>query len=155
MDWKNAYCVGIHEIDVQHKTVTGCISRIEQAVASRERWSDVNAALVSLSTHVHNHFILEESLMRIHDFPQLQEHANVHWEFLAQLRTLQEQSLTNNVLTDGVKFLQEWWDAHIQTHDKSYALHFLKHMALVETLTLAASATLQNAGRCTVSALQE
>jgi len=100
----------------------------EQAVATNAGWADVNAAFARLSVDAQNHFILEESLMGIYDFPGLHEHANEHWRFLADLRTLQEDPPTE--LAHRVNLLSERLDAHIQTWDKSYALHILKRLAL-------------------------
>lgn len=128
MDWKQAYYVGIHEIDEQHKALVEHVSDIERVLAKNEPWPAVGAAFSRLYAHAQNHFILEESLMRIHDFPRLHEHANEHWRFLAELRTFQELSLVE--LARGVDLLRECLDAHIQTWDKSYALHVLKRLAL-------------------------
>ncbi len=129
MEWKKEYSVGIREIDEQHKMITECISSIEQAVAQYDRPS-ADAAVVRLADLAQAHFALEESLMRIHDYPRLEEHADAHKQFSAHLRTLQEPFLTTDVFRDRIEFLQEWWDRHVQEHDKSYALHFLKVTAL-------------------------
>ena len=129
MEWKNEYRVGIHEIDEQHKTLIECISSIEQAVARYDRQS-TDAALVRLADLARIHFTLEESLMRIHDYPRLEEHADDHKRFSLHLRTLQERFVTTDVFRDKIQSLHEWWDEHIHKHDKTYALHFLKYAAL-------------------------
>ena len=129
MEWKNEYLVGIHEIDQQHKTFTECISSIEQAVARYDRRS-ADAALVRLADLGQVHFTLEECLMRIHDYPRLEEHADDHRQFSVHLSTLQERFLTTDVFNDRIRFLHQWWDTHVQKHDKSCALHFLKYRAL-------------------------
>jgi len=128
MDWKQAYHIGIHEIDEQHRELVKNISAIEHTVGNDAQRSEVVAAVTALSVHAQNHFLLEESLMRIHDFPRLHEHANEHWRFLAELRILQDHSLTN--LPQSVDLLREWLDFHIQTWDKPYALHVLKRLTL-------------------------
>lgn len=128
MEWKEEYLVGIHEIDAQHKTLTECISSIERAVAQYDRQS-ADAALARLADLAQAHFTLEESLMRILDYPRLEEHADDHKQFSVQLRTLQERSLTTDVFKDRIEALQTWWGSHVQRHDKSYALHFLKYTA--------------------------
>ncbi len=129
MKWKNEYSVGIHEIDEQHKTLTECISSIEQAVARCDPQA-AHVAVVRLVDLVQAHFTLEECLMRIHDYPRLEEHADDHKQFSAHVKTLHERFLTTDVSHDKIEFLHEWWDTHVQKHDKSCALHFLKHAAL-------------------------
>ena len=128
MDWKEAYRTGIREIDEQHKTLVEHISGIEQAVAKNEGRSGLTAAFAGLFALAQEHFIEEESLMQLHEFPELHEHANEHWRFLADMRALQEQSL--NELSHAVDLLRERFDTHIQVWDKSYAFHVLKRLAL-------------------------
>ena len=129
MEWKKEYSVGIHEIDEQHKTLTECISGIQQAVARYDRQS-ADAALARLADLAQFHFTVEESLMRIHDYPRLEEHADDHKQFSVRLRAPQEPFLTTDVFRERIDFLHAWWDRHVQKHDKSYALHFLKYTAL-------------------------
>ena len=129
MEWKKEYAVGIHEIDEQHKTLTECITSIEQAVARYDRPS-ADAALARLADLAQTHFTVEESLMRIHDYPRLEEHADDHRQFSVHLSMLQERFLTTDVFRDRIEFLQEWWHTHVDKHDKPCALHFLKRTAL-------------------------
>ena len=129
MEWKKEYSVGIHEIDEQHKEITACISSVEQAVARYDRQS-VDSALMRLGDLARVHFAVEESLMRIHDYPHLEEHADDHKQFSDHLRALQEPFVTTDVFRDRIEFLHQWWDMHVQKHDKSCALHFLKSTAL-------------------------
>lgn len=129
MDWKDDYSVGIREIDDQHRALAECISGIEQAVARYDRGS-ADAAVIRLADLAHIHFTVEESLMRIHDYPRLEEHADDHRQFSVHLRTLQEPFLTKDVFRDRVEFLHAWWDTHVQKHDKSYASHFLRYTVL-------------------------
>ena len=129
MEWKKEYAVGIHELDEQHKALTECISSIEQAVARYDRPS-ADAALARLADLAQTHFTVEESLMRIHDYPRLEEHADDHKLFSVHLKTLQERFIPTGVFHDRIEFLHAWWDAHVQKHDKSCALHFLKYQAL-------------------------
>jgi hemerythrin-like metal-binding protein len=116
-------------IDEQRKTFTECISSIEQAVAQYDRRS-ADAALARLAYLAQAHFTLEESLIWIHDGPRLEDHADGHKQFSVYLRTLRERFLATNVFRDRIKFLQERRNTHVEQHDKSFALHFLKYAAL-------------------------
>ena len=130
MEWKKEYAIGIEEIDVQHLRLTEGVSRVEQAVGRAEGWSAVHGALGRLANLAKTHFSVEESVMRIHDYPLLEEHADQHRQFYADLIRLQERSLTTDLSPKRVEFLQQWWDAHFQEYDKSYALHVLKRKTL-------------------------
>ena len=129
MEWNKDYRVGIRDIDDQHQAIAQCIASIKQALTQSDPRS-AHAGLVCLADLAQAHFALEESLMRIHDFPRLEEHADDHKRFSVHLRTLQERFLTTDVFHDRIHALHDWWDEHIQKHDKAYALHFLKRMAL-------------------------
>ena len=129
MEWKKEYLVGIREIDEQHKTIIECISGIQKAAARYDRPS-TDEGVVRLADLAQAHFTLEESLMRILDYPRLDEHADDHKTFSAHLRTLQEHFVTTDVFHHRLEIFQQWWDTHVQKHDKSYALHFLKYTAL-------------------------
>ena len=129
MDWKADYSVGIHEFDEQHKTLIDCISRIERAVARYDRPS-ADEAIVHLAELTRVHFAVEESLMRIHDYPRLEEHADDHKQFSVQLSALQEPFLTTDVFRGRIAVLHKWWETHVPKHDKPCAMHFLKYAAL-------------------------
>jgi hemerythrin len=128
MKWKKEFSVGIHEIDEQHKTLSDCIESVEQAVVGRERWSAVHSAFIRLEEFARIHFAVEESLMRIHDYPGLEEHIHEHWQFSDNLKRLKEKSLTADVSQEMIAFIRAWLDQHVITSDKRYALHFLKRM---------------------------
>jgi hemerythrin len=129
MEWKKEYRVGIHDVDEQHKTLIECITSIEQAVAQYDRQS-ADSALDRLAELTQAHFALEESLMRTCDYPLLDAHADHHEQFSVHLNTLRERFIPPDVFRDRINCLHEWWDTHVQQHDKSYALHFLKYTVL-------------------------
>ena len=128
MKWTKEFSVGIHEIDEQHKILSDCIESLEHAVVGRERWSAVHSAFIRLAEFARIHFAVEESLMRIHDYPGLEEHIHEHWQFSDGLKTLKEKSLTADVSQEMIAFIRAWLDQHVITSDKRYALHFLKRM---------------------------
>jgi len=133
MEWSKEYSVGIHEIDEQHKTLVECVSAIEQAVGQGERRAAVQSALIRLAHFADIHFPVEESLMRIHDYPRLHEHMQDHQRLSDRLRALQEHSLKADVSQDMIEFLKNWLEMHVPDHDKPYAFHFLKRTALRES----------------------
>lgn len=128
MKWSKEFSVGIHEIDEHHRTLWECIASLEEAVIGRERWSAVHSALIRLAEFARIHFAVEESLMRIHDYPGLEEHIHEHWQFSEALKSLKKKALTADVSQEMIDFIRGWLDEHVITSDKRYALHFLKRM---------------------------
>ena len=130
MDWNEEYAVGIAEIDRQHRDFVEHITAVEDAVRQNARWSTVHAALVRLAGFAEIHFAVEESLMRIHDYPHLEEHAHAHHGFREWVRELQQRSLRADLSPGMVDFLRNWIASHIPDQDRRCAFHFLKVSAL-------------------------
>lgn len=125
MKWKNEFSVGIREIDDQHKTLADCVTSVELAVDGRERWLAVHSALVRALDFSRIHFAVEESLMRIHAYPGLEEHIREHRKFSETLMKLQTRTLTSDVSEEMISYLRGWLEAHVTEHDKPLAAHFL------------------------------
>jgi len=125
MKWKQEFSVGIQEIDEQHKTLADCVTSVENAVIGRERWLAVHSALISAADFARIHFAVEESLMRIHAYPGLEDHTLAHRRFTDHLEELQHKSLTVDVSEEMIVFIRGWLEIHVTTQDKHYAQHFL------------------------------
>lgn len=130
MKWTKEFSVGIHEIDQQHQILSDCITSLENAVVGQERWSAVHIALINLTDFAWIHFAVEEALMRIHDYPWLEEHIHEHRQFSEDLKRLNEKALRIDVSQETIAFIRAWLDKHVVESDKRYALHFLKRLAL-------------------------
>jgi hemerythrin-like metal-binding protein len=129
MDWEHEHRVGIQEIDVQHKSILDCTLGIEQAIRRKDQ-AGIQAGLAWLLSLCNLHFMLEESLMRIHEFRDMDEHINHHHKLLAEIDRLHAHSQKAEISLDATTYLKEWWATHIPNYDKAYALHFLKRAAL-------------------------
>lgn len=97
MGWTDALLTGIKEIDDQHKVLFDVIARLELAVSVEEKWSAVHYALVELSSYVTIHFAVEEALMRLHDYPNLDAHIASHRAFSAALADIKKHSIREDV----------------------------------------------------------
>lgn len=126
--WKDEYSVGIDEVDDQHKELISCIASLEQAIESgdeKQRWSAIHYAIVRLSDYARVHFSVEESLMRIFNYPGCVEHIFQHQEFARYLADMERRSLIQDISEDEiVDFLRNWLRTHILVDDKKYAVCF-------------------------------
>lgn len=128
MDKKIDYLLGIQEIDEQHQTLFDCIQRIEQSVSSEERWSAVHYGLVQLADFARIHFSVEESLLRVLGYPELDEHILEHRKFSEKLGELREKSVKTDISEEMANFLRHWLMEHILKVDKAYVPHLLKRI---------------------------
>jgi hemerythrin-like metal-binding protein len=125
MQWKDEYSVGITEIDDQHKGVIEQITVINAAIDNREGWSDVFFKLEKLRDHARFHFALEESLMRMHDYPKQAEHAELHKHFLEKLDQLQMTTLSRQVTMNTINYVSNWYTEHMKTQDKEFVRYII------------------------------
>ena len=125
MQWKEEYSVGITEIDDQHKGVVDLFSVIDSAIESRESWSDIFFKLEQLRDHARFHFSVEESLMRMHDYPKQAEHVDLHKHFLDKLDQLQMTTLSRYVTMNAINYLSNWYTEHLKTQDQEFVRYII------------------------------
>jgi hemerythrin len=82
--WKDAWSIGVPEIDREHAVLVADFARLIDP-AHRDDHEYQRAALDALTGHVCRHFDHEEHLMRVHGYPDLRRHAEVHAMLLKQL----------------------------------------------------------------------
>jgi hemerythrin len=109
------YILGIEEIDAQHREIHEVAAAIAEAVESRDKWHLVHYIVVRLHELLRIHFAVEESVMRIVGYPEIEEHKQVHRELLQRVERLQMATLSEDgsILDQGFAFLP-----HILGHDK-------------------------------------
>lgn len=132
MGWTDNLLTGIHEIDQQHQVLFDVVARLEQAVTSDEKWSAVHFALVELTNFANIHFAVEEALMRMHGFPDLDAHIAAHRAFSADLAEIKKHSIRDDVSNEMTDWLTKWLVDHIGVVDRAYIPH-LRTAALITT----------------------
>jgi hemerythrin len=118
MQWREEYSVGVAEIDDQHRDLVDCIAQLRKSIGAKQRWSVVHAVLVRLADYVRIHFAVEESLMRIHRYPGIEQHLEEHRWFRESLDELKAKTLRMNISEEMTAFLADWLGSHIMRSDK-------------------------------------
>jgi hemerythrin len=121
MNQKTSYSIGIPEIDAQHQQLFECIDRLEAAGDDRQRELAVYYVMDELREYVKIHFSVEEVVMRLFDYPELDKHAAEHQWFASRLESFEQTELRHDVHLEAAKFLREWLVNHIQRSDQRYA----------------------------------
>lgn len=120
MGWTDSLRTGIEEIDAQHQVLFDVFTRLEKAIGQEARWSAVHYALVELDNYVKIHFTVEEALMRLHGYTDIDAHIAQHRDFSARLETLKQHSIQRDVSGDMTQLLKTWLVNHIDKADKAY-----------------------------------
>lgn len=126
--WSDGLSVGIQEIDEQHKVLVDLLNQLNQAIHEKRASEAGIDILTRLAEYTRIHFAVEESLMRIFDYPGFEQHKKEHHALVEQVVKLQEK-LKSGKATIGFElmhFLKIWLTKHIIESDKQYAPFFLE-----------------------------
>ena len=127
VEWSDALSVGIEEIDEQHKVLADLVNRMHQAIHERHGSDVVREILTELAEYTRIHFAVEESLMRILNYPDYENHKAVHEELLKHVVELREkvESGKTAIGFELMHFLKNWLTKHIMEEDMAYSSFFL------------------------------
>lgn len=86
-----------------------------------------DSSIVQLLGLLQEHFAVEETVMRVLGYPELERHIDEHRQFNAELHDLAQKSLRTKegVSSEMVKVFQKWQREHIMKSDRHYADYFL------------------------------
>ena len=125
--WSTDYSVNIKTIDDQHRELVNILNRLFVAVSKREGEKAIAGILDALISYTQTHFALEERLMLLAKYKDLQPHINEHKKLIAQLDQLRTKYLQQEkpIYFEMLSFLKTWLREHIQGVDTKYsaALH--------------------------------
>ena len=127
VQWSDELSVGVEEIDEQHKVLVGLVNEMHDAIHHRRGGEVVSDILAKLADFTRIHFAVEESLMRILNYPGYDEHKEQHEELLRSVVDLAENVSTGKTAIgfELMHFLKVWLTKHIMESDKAYTNHFL------------------------------
>jgi hemerythrin len=127
--WQDDYSVGLQEIDEQHKCLINLINQLYEALAAKQHREQVAQILEELVDYTLIHFAVEETLMRLFDYPEYAQHKQSHDGIAQQVREFQRAFRAGQAHLDMelLMFLKNWLTEHISKVDKRYAGHLSGH----------------------------
>jgi diguanylate cyclase (GGDEF)-like protein/hemerythrin-like metal-binding protein/PAS domain S-box-containing protein len=126
LDSPEELSLAIPELDEEHRTLLDVVFRIEQPGSIEERRTALRLGLKQLEDFVRTHFAVEEILLRLVDYPRLDEHIAQHRAFVAELDGLRQQSETSDNSAKVGEFVGRWLRDHIKISDKDYVPYLTK-----------------------------
>jgi hemerythrin len=122
ISWKDAYSVGISEIDRQHHKIIDLINQLNDAMTEGKGKERLGKILADLISYTHNHFKAEEKLFDQYGYPDAGEHKIKHQKMTEKVLDLQKQFKAKKITItfEVMDFLQNWLDKHILGTDKKY-----------------------------------
>ena len=131
-EWKSKYDVGLELIDVEHRNLIACINKL--IIAQNLDQYIVLKLADEVIAYAEFHFLSEENLMYITQYPELESHEKKHKSLLEQLRE-HRKSLSKSVycLQEFVTFLVQWFIEHTQNEDPKVEKHVLNFKSLPDS----------------------
>ena len=120
--WEKSMSVGVEKLDRQHKVLTRLVNRIHEEVNNNDINIIVQSSIQLLIKYTKEHFIDEEELMILADYPHLEEHQHKHKILSEQVQKI-ASDLEQGSLIDASDlgiFLKNWLVDHIMQEDKKY-----------------------------------
>ncbi|TGK82232.1 hemerythrin [Leptospira noumeaensis] len=133
--WDSKYETNISEIDSQHKKLFRLINNIETVYdENKEHLSGKSRILLDavseLEDYTLSHFLIEERVMELNQYPALEAHKKQHDKFTDKILELKNRLTSGNLLTndaeldqffgDLLNFLRAWLTNHILKEDMDY-----------------------------------
>jgi hemerythrin-like metal-binding protein len=125
--------VGLPEIDREHQLQIALVDAFERAAGANERL-EAGRILEQMAALSEMHFLAEELVMRLHQYPAYQAHAKEHAQLLEEMRLLLKQNAdgTLDITLDLADRLRRTLADHLRGTD--YALSsYMREEGIVET----------------------
>ncbi len=120
--WSDAYSIGLQEVDEQHRALVGMLNELHDAVAHHHGSQKCREILDRLAEYTRVHFTVEESLMRLLNYPGFADHKQRHEELIHQVVELQQKLDTGKaaISFELLHFLKVWLVKHISESDRRF-----------------------------------
>lgn len=127
IEWSDELSVGIQEIDEQHKVLVGLLNDLHEAIHERHGRETSIEILQKLIDYTRIHFAVEESLMRLFEYPGYEEHKQQHEHLFEEILEFQKRVLNegHSISFQLLHFLRMWLTRHILESDMDYSPHML------------------------------
>ena len=129
-DWRLSFLLGIDEIDGQHNRLFDFMDALDEAIANGAPWLVLHDILEQLQHWTEVHFSVEEALMGILGYPELESHRRAHRTFSGDLNDRRSRVLNNELADDTAEWLRAWLRDHIGIDDRHYAEFFVQRVGL-------------------------
>lgn len=130
--WHEKYCIGIDEIDKQHKTFLDMLNKTYDIYSSsaasiidEKDKLKIYTDILKLREYAFNHFFTEEKYMIKHKYPKFFDHKREHDNFIRTVFELEEKLFGTNDMTPSelIDFVINWYKNHVTRVDREFGEH--------------------------------
>jgi hemerythrin-like metal-binding protein len=125
-EWSESFCVGVAELDEQHKTLFALVNSLSEAIGRSGAIEGHDALKREVLDFTRKHFLTEESYMENNAYPRLSVQRGEHAELLERLETFTaaDERRTRPRLETAVDYLKDWLIKHTLIEDLQYREFF-------------------------------
>lgn len=122
--WKDEYCIGIEEIDNQHRKLFEIGRRVSGMLFSNDASysnEDIIKIIIELKEYTEFHFQTEELYMRNSGYVHFETHLIEHIQLIEKVRRMEEkysETLSKDTLMELINLIYDWITVHILKNDK-------------------------------------
>jgi len=128
MEWSDSYSVGVEEIDFQHKAFLALINRLSILQERGTPLLMTHRMLLEVLKYAEYHFVSEENLMMLTEYPMLSQQQEAHNSLLRALTDRYNAFAKGEESLDAILvFLVGWFSSHTVDEDKAAGLYINKY----------------------------
>jgi hemerythrin len=126
IEWNEAFSVGVQKIDDQHRKFLSITNQLFDSMQGAQDREVVGSVLKELQQYVVYHFKTEESMMKMYNYPNMNEHKLEHEGAIKKVNkfVLDYERNLPSVDIELLKFLSDWIQNHILQVDRKYIPYF-------------------------------
>jgi hemerythrin len=130
--WHDKYCIGIDEIDKQHKTFLEMLNKaydsyssISKAIIDESNKLAVYTDILKLREYAFNHFFTEEKYMIKYKYPKFFDHKREHDNFVRSVFELEEKLFGAGDMTPSalIDLIIDWYKTHVTHVDREFGVY--------------------------------
>ncbi len=116
---KDTFHIGTEAMRAEHRSQFAMVDTLCDALRQGCDQSEIEDILDQVIDYTHVHFMAEQLLMRLHEYPQSQDHCREHARVLEQLQALREDVQAGTVTNalDVIETIRTGLRAHIGESD--------------------------------------
>ncbi len=116
---EDTFHIGTEDMQAEHRSQFGMVDTLCAALRQGRDQSEIDDILEQVIDYTHVHFMAEQLLMRLHEYPQSREHCQEHARVLEQLQALRRDVQAGTVMNalDVIKTIRKGLRAHIGESD--------------------------------------
>jgi hemerythrin-like metal-binding protein len=125
--WKEKLSIGVDKVDQQHQKLFKQVNNLIAATQNNKGQEEIERVVDFLAQYTIEHFETEEKIQQEHNYPDHEEHQEIHSNFVDQVSVAQEKikqgTMGSADLVKMNKMVSRWLVNHVKGIDQELGRH--------------------------------